>query len=108
MAARITFSITNTPADKIPSVVRSFAAKVDIDSLQPGADITVGNVRVQVATPKVADIRQFARDNDIPVGTRGRFSKDLQERYAAFLKDEKAKARAERAARKAEREAVSA
>lgn len=108
MAARVTFSITNTPADKIPAAVRSFAAKVDIDSLAPGADITLGNVRVQVAVPQESPIRAFARANGYEVGTRGRYSKALQ---AAFAEHQKAERRAKReaaAARKAEREAVSA
>jgi hypothetical protein len=104
---RITLNVqAATPAD-LQKALRSAAAKITPEDITPGADVKVGNVRVQVATPKVADIRQFARDNDIPVGTRGRFSKDLQERYAAYLKDEKRKAREARAARKAEREAVS-
>jgi len=100
--ARITFSITNTPADKIPAVLRSFAAKVDIDALAPGSDITLGDVRVQVATPQESPIRAFARANGFEVGSRGRYSKALQEAYAAHVKAEKA---AKTAERKAAREA---
>jgi hypothetical protein len=108
MAARITFSITNTPASDIPRVVRSFAAKVDIDALKPGADVTLGNVRVQVAVPQESPIRAFARANGFEVGSRGRYSKTLIEAFEANQKAQRAAKREAAKARKAEREAVTA
>jgi len=106
---RTTINIkAETPAE-LKSALRSLAAKLNAEDFQAGADIKVGGARVQVSTPEVADIRQWARENGYAVGTRGRFSKELQEAYAAHLKAEKARIAAEkRAAREAKREAVSA
>lgn len=105
MAARITFSITDTPAADLPRVIRSFASKVDIESLAPGADVTLGNVRVQVAVPQESPIRAFARANGFEVGSRGRYSKPLLAAYEAHQKAERRAAREARAARRAAREA---
>ncbi len=102
MAARITFSVVNTPAAEIQRTLRSFAAKVDIDSLKPGADITLGNVRVQVSTPQLSDKRAWGIENGFAVGARGRYSAELTEAYNAAVKADKA---AKAAERKAAREA---
>ena len=99
--SRFTLNIQANSAADLQKALRSAAAKISADDLTPGADVKVGNVRIQVATPQVQDIRQFALDNGIPVGKRGRYSKDLQERYAAHLKAQRAEKRAAAAARKA-------
>ena len=98
MAARITFSITNTPAEDIQRTLRSFAAKVDIEALKPGADVTLGNVRVQVSTPQVNDLRAWARENGYEVGTRGVIADHIKEAFEQAKRD----------ARKAKREAAKA
>lgn len=106
MAARITLSTTSTAPAEFARELRSLAAKIDLDSLAPGADIKIGNTRVQVATPQVSDIRQFAIDNGYQVGGRGRYSKELLEAFAAHQKAERKAKREAAAARKAEREAA--
>ncbi len=65
--------------------LRSLAAKIDADALVAGADLKIGPARIQVAVPQESDIRAFARERGIPVGTRGRYSKELQDAYAAHL-----------------------
>ena len=106
MAARITTSITATTPEEFKREVRSLAAKLDIADLTPGADITIGNTRIQVAVPQESDIRAFARANGIAVGTRGRYSKELIAAFSAHQKAERKAAREARAARKAEAVAV--
>ena len=114
---RTTLSIKHsTPAD-LSKNLRSLAAKLDADALKPGADLTIGNTRLQVATQE-SDIRAWARANEAaliaqgipPVAGRGRYSKPLQDAYAAHLKAVKRaenKAKREAAAeRKAAREAA--
>ena len=112
---RTTLSIKHsTPAD-LSKNLRSLAAKLDADALKPGADLTIGNTRLQVATQE-SDIRAWARANEAtltaqgipPVAGRGRYSKALQDAYAAHLKAERKAKREAAKARKAEREAVSA
>ena len=92
------------PAD-LSKQLRSLAAKIDADAVKPGADFRIGSARVQVAESQESEIRAFARANDIPVGSRGRFSRDLIERYEAHLKSERTAKRLAAKARKAEREA---
>jgi hypothetical protein len=108
MAARITFSITDTPAEDLPRALRSLASKISIEDITPGADITHGNIRVQVTVPQESDKRRWARENGYEVGGRGRYPAEVEAAYAAHLKAERKRKREERAARKAEREAVSA
>lgn len=86
--------------------LRSLAAKIDAEDLTPGADFKIGNARVQVAVPQESDIRAFARERGIPVGSRGRYSKTLLDAFAAHQKEQRAAKRAAAKARKAEREAV--
>lgn len=114
---RTTLNIKHTSNADLAKHLRSLAAKLDADAITPGADITVGNVRVQVATPQESDIRAWARANEaklaakgITVGGRGRYSKALQDEYAAHLaRVERAKASAaKRKAAKAEAELVNA
>lgn len=106
--ARSTLNIKhNSPAD-LARQLRSVAAKLDTGDIVPGADLVIGNTRIQVAVPQESDIRRFARENNIPVGTRGRYSKELQERFAAHQKAERAAKREAAKTRKAEREAVNA
>lgn len=80
---RTTLNIKHSAPEDLARQLRSLAAKIDAATLTPGADLKVGNVRVQVAEVQEADIRAFARERGIPVGTRGRFSKELQEAFAA-------------------------
>lgn len=104
--ARITLNTKVTSPADLAKHLRSVAAKLDVSDLTPGADITVGNTRIQVAETQESDIRAFARENGIPVGSRGRYSKELQERFAAHQKAERKRKREEAAARRAERQAV--
>lgn len=106
---RTTLSVKHaTPAD-LAKNLRSLAAKLDADALKPGADLVVGNTRVQVATQE-SDIRAWARANEAalieqgipPVAGRGRYSKALQDAYDKAMKEQK------RAANKAKREAAAA
>lgn len=98
---RFTLNAKSTP-ETLARDLRSLAAKIDASALTPGNDITVGNIRVQVAVPQESPIRAFARANGFAVGTRGRYSKALQDAYAAHVKAEKvAKAEARKAAREA-------
>ncbi len=105
----------NSNAD-LAKHLRSVAAKLDADLIKPGADLTIGNVRIQVAEQQESDIRAWARANEAaltaqgiaPVAGRGRYSKALQDAYAAHLKAERKAKREAAKARKAEREAVSA
>ena len=96
-----------TPAELAKSL-RSAAAKLDADAITPGADVTVGNLRIQVADKQVSDIRQFGIDNGFTVGARGRYSAELVGAFAAHQKAERKAAREARAARKAERELAAA
>lgn len=106
--SRITINTkVGTPAE-LAKHLRSVAAKLDASELVPGADLKIGSSRIQVAEAQESPIRRFARENGIPVGTRGRFSQELQDRYAAHLKAQRAEKREAAKARKAEREAVSA
>lgn len=102
---RTTLSIKHTSPADLAKALRSAAAKIDADALTPGADLKVGNVRVQVAESQESDIRAFARERGIPVGSRGRYSKELQDAYAAHLARVEA-GRKGAAARNAKREAV--
>ena len=102
---RSTINVQFSSAADLARELRSLAAKVSADDITPGADFERGNARVQVHTPQESDIRAFARAQGISVGTRGRYSKELQEAYAAHLKAERKAAREARAARKAAREA---
>ena len=104
--ARITLSTTQTAPEQFARELRSLAAKVDAGALTPGADLKIGNTRVQVAVPQEDPIRKFAREQGIPVGTRGRFSKALIEAFEAHQKEERRKAREARAAKRAAKEAV--
>lgn len=102
---RTTINISHTSGADLAKSLRSAAAKIEADLLTPGADLKIGNVRVQVAETQESDIRAFARAKGIEVGSRGRYSKELQTAYAAHL------ARVENgrkgaAARQAKREAV--
>lgn len=106
--ARSTINISfNSKASLVREIatLQTELAKIRASDIVPGADLKVGNVRVQVAEVQESPIRAFARAEGIPVGSRGRFSQELQERYAAHLK---AEAKAKRAARKAEREHANA
>lgn len=104
---RSTLNIKHGSAADLAKSLRSLAAKIDADALVPGADIVIGNVRVQVAVPQVSDIRAFARENGYPVGTRGRYSKSLIEAFEAHKREVAAEQKAARAAaRAAKREAV--
>lgn len=106
--ARITLNVQATDSVSLAKALRSAAAKLTAEDITPGADVKVGGVRIQVATPQVQDIRAFARENGIPVGTRGRYSKELIAAFEAHKRAERKAAREARAARKAEREAVNA
>ena len=109
---RTTVNIKHTSNADLAKHLRSLAAKLDADAITPGADLTIGNVRVQVATPQESDIRAWARANadklaakGITVGGRGRYSKALQDEYAAHLaRSQRAKQAA--ADRKAAKEAA--
>lgn len=90
-----------TPAE-LAKQLRSAAAKLDADALTPGADVTVGNIRIQVAGQQESPIRAFAREQGIPVGARGRFSQELLQAYADHLKAERKAKREASKARKAE------
>lgn len=104
---RTTLSVKHTTPSDLAKNLRSLAAKIDAEALKPGADIVIGNTRVQVATQE-SPIRAWARANEAalilqgiePVRGRGRYSKALQDAYEAHLKAEK------RAANKAKREAA--
>ena len=72
----------------------------------PGADIKIGNARVQVAQVQESDVRAFARAHGMPVGTRGRISAEVQAAFEAHKAAERKAAREARAARKAARETV--
>lgn len=114
---RTTLSVKHATPAELAKNLRSLAAKLDADALTPGADIVIGNTRVQVATQE-SDIRAWARANEAalikqgipPVRGRGRYSKALQDAYAKHLKEVKRaenKAKREAAAeRKAAREAA--
>lgn len=101
--ARTTITIKGTPSK---ALLR--ALKITADDLTPGADITSGDARVQVADTNVSDIRVWARENGFQVGERGRFSKTVTDAYEAHLKDERKAKREAAKARKAEREAAAA
>lgn len=73
----------NTAAD-LQRALRSLAAKIDVDSIVPGADLEIGNVRVQVAEKQVSDIRAFALKFGFPVGARGRYSRALSEAWEVY------------------------
>lgn len=106
--ARFTINTkAETPSD-LARAFRSAAAKLDAADLTPGSDVKVGNLRIQVAEVQESPIRAFARAEGIPVGARGRFSQELQDRYAAHLKAERKAAREAAKARKAERELANA
>ncbi len=105
---RITISTkVSTPAE-LAKALRSAAAKLTVDEVVPGADLNVGGIRVQVAEQQEAPIRAWARSQGIEVGSRGRFSAELQQKFADFQKAERRAAREARAARKSAAEAVSA
>lgn len=97
----------SNPAD-LAKQLRSVAAKLDAGDVIPGADFRIGNARIQVAETQESEIRAYARANGIAVGTRGRFSKDLLDAYAAHLKNERTAKRLAAKARKADREAAKA
>ena len=82
------------------------ALKVNVEDLTPGADIKVGNARVQVAQVQENDVRAFLRSEGIPVGSRGRISAEHQALFEAHKKAERKAKREAAAARKAEREAA--
>lgn len=106
--ARITLNTkVSTPAE-LAKHLRSVAAKLDASELTPGADLTIGNTRIQVAESQESPIRAFAREKGIPVGARGRFSKELQEAFATHEKAERAAKRNASKARKAARELADA
>lgn len=73
----------NSAAD-LQRALRSVAAKIDPESIIPGADIEIGNVRVQVAEKQESDIRAFARKFEFPVGARGRYSKALTDAWELY------------------------
>jgi len=52
-------------------------------TLDAGADIRVKGVHVQVATPKVSDIRSWGIANGYDLGSRGRYPQALLDAYAA-------------------------
>ena len=106
--ARITLNTKVTSPTELAKHLRAVAAKLDAVALTPGADLTIGNTRIQVAEAQESPIRAFAREHGIPVGSRGRFSKELQEAFAEHKRAERAAKREAAKARKAEREAVSA
>ena len=110
---RTTLNIKHSSPADLAKQLRSAAAKIDAAALTPGADLIIGNTRVQVAVPEESDIRAWARANADalaaqgipPVAGRGRYSKALQDAYAAHLKTER---KAKRDAAKARREAAKA
>lgn len=103
--ARSTLNIKhNSPAD-LARQLRSVAAKLDTGDIIPGADLTIGNTRIQVAEVQESPIRAFAREQGIPVGARGRFSQELQDAFAAHQRELRKQIRAER---KAQRELANA
>ena len=105
--ARITINTKVSSPSDLAKSLRSLAAKIDADALTPGADVTIGNTRVQVAETQESPIRAFARAKGIEVGSRGRYSKELLD---AFAKHE-ARSQASKdaaAKRRAAREAVNA
>lgn len=96
-----------SPAEFAKSL-RSLAAKVEVADLTAGNDFTIGNARVQVATPQIGTLRAWAQENGYEVGGRGVISNAIKEAYEAALKQERREKRLARAARKAEREAAEA
>jgi len=105
---RTTLNIKHSSPADLARALRSAAAKIDAGDITPGADITVGSVRVQVAVPQESEKRAWARANGYPVGSRGRYSKALEEAYAAHVASEKAARAAERKAARAAKALVSA
>jgi len=103
---RTTLNVKHSNAADLAKHLRSLAAKIDADALTPGADLKVGNVRVQVAAQQESDVRGFLRSQGIPVGSRGRISQEHQDLYKAHLKAERKAKREASAARRAEREAA--
>lgn len=99
---RSTLNIQHETPAELAKHLRSVAAKLDSGEIAYGADLTIGNTRIQVAERQESDIRRWARENGFEVGARGRYSKPLQEAYAAHLKAER---KAVRDAAKARREA---
>jgi hypothetical protein len=100
---RTTVNIKHTSNADLAKHLRSLAAKLDADAITPGADLTIGNVRVQVAEQQESDIRAWARANadklaakGITVGSRGRYSQALLDEYGHYLaRRRRAKAAAE-------------
>ncbi len=103
---RTTLNIKHSNPADLAKHLRSLAAKIDADTIVPGADLQVGTARVQVAQVQESDIRAFARANGLPVGSRGRISQEVQDAFKAHQRAERKAKREERAARKAEREAA--
>lgn len=81
--ARTTINVKHNSKADLERQLESMLRKVRAGDLTPGADLTFGNTRVQVATPQEDPIRAFARAQGIPVGSRGRFSKELIAAYEA-------------------------
>ena len=106
--ARITLNTKVSSPAELAKHLRSVAAKLDAEALTPGADLTIGNTRIQVAEAQESPIRAFARAQGIPVGARGRYSKELQEKFAEHQRAERKAKRDAAAARKAERELANA
>lgn len=111
---RTTLNIKHSSPADLAKQLRSAAAKIDADALTPGADIVIGNARVQVAEQQESPIRAWARANadklaakGITVGSRGRYSAELIAEYEAHqARSQRAKDAA--AARRAERELANA
>lgn len=101
--ARITLNTKVTDPSDLAKHLRSLATKIDADALTPGAEVVIGNTRIQVAETQESPVRAFARERGIPVGSRGRFSRELLDAFAKHearsqaSKDAAAKRRAARA-----------
>lgn len=102
---RTTINIKHTSGSDFAKTLRSLAAKVEASEVVPGADLKVGNARVQVATPKIGDIRQWAVENGYQIGGRGVIANSIKEAYAAAKREANAAKRAAARERKAQREA---
>jgi hypothetical protein len=105
---RTTLNIKHSSPADLAKALRSAAAKIDADSIKPGADIKVGNVRVQVAEVQENDIRAFLRSQGLPVGSRGVISNEYKALFAAHNAEVRKAKREAAKARRVEREAVSA
>lgn len=107
--ARVTINTKISTPEDLKALIRNLRS-LDPESLEPGADITLKNVRVQVADVQLSDIRAFALKYGFPVGSRGVISQTIKDAYAQFLDTPHKPAAISRARRQAReaREAVNA